>query len=90
MEEPGGFSPQGHKESGMTEQLNNNNRDSNPQESECRSACPTLCDPVDCSPWKSPGQNTGVGSLSLLQGIFPTQESTRGLLHCRWILNQLS
>ena len=34
--------------------------------------------------------NTGVGSLSLLQGIFPTQESNRGLLHCRQILNQLS
>ena len=28
------------------------------------------------SPWDSPGQNTGVGSLSLLQGIFPTQGST--------------
>ena len=42
------------------------------------------------SPWNSPGQNTGVGSLSLLQGIFPTQESNRGLLHCRWILYQLS
>ena len=36
------------------------------------------------------GQNTGVGSLSLLQGIFPTQESNWGLLHCRWILYQLS
>ena len=35
-----------------------------------------------CSPWNSPGQNTGVGSLSLLQGIFPTQESNWGLLHC--------
>ena len=35
-------------------------------------------------------QNTGVGSLSLLQRIFPTQESNRGLLHCRWILYQLS
>ena len=35
-------------------------------------------------------KNTGVGSLSLLQGIFPTQESNRGLLHCRWILYQLS
>ena len=32
----------------------------------------------------------GVGSLSLLQGIFPTQESNRGLLHCRQILYQLS
>ena len=36
------------------------------------------------------GQNTGVGSLSRLQGIFPTQESNRGLLHCRRILYQLS
>ena len=35
-------------------------------------------------------KNTGVGSLSLLQGIFLTQESNRGLLHCRWILYQLS
>ena len=43
-----------------------------------------------CSPWNSPGQNTGVGSLSLLQQIFPTQESHRGLLHCRHILYQLS
>ena len=41
-------------------------------------------------PWNSPGQNTGVGSLSLLQGIFPTQGSNPGLLHCRQILNQLS
>ena len=51
-------------------------------------SCLTLCDP--CSPWNSPGQNTGVGSLSLLQGIFPTQGSNPGLLHCRWILYQLS
>ena len=42
------------------------------------------------SPWKSPGQNTGVGSLSLLQGIFPTQGSNPALSHCRWILYQLS
>ena len=42
------------------------------------------------SPWNSPGQNTGVGSLSLLQGIFLTQGSNPGLLHCRWILYQLS
>ena len=34
--------------------------------------------------------NTGVGSLSLLHRIFPTQESNQGLLHCRWILYQLS
>ena len=38
------------------------------------------------SPWNSPGQNTRVGSLSLLQGIFPNQGSNQGLPHCRWIL----
>ena len=43
------------------------------------------------SPWNSPGQNTGVGSLSFLQGIFPTQGSNPHLPHCRWwILSQLS
>ena len=42
------------------------------------------------SPWNSPGQNTGAGSLSLLQGIFPTQGSNPGLLHCWQILYQLS
>ena len=42
------------------------------------------------SPWNSPGQISGVGSLSLLQQIFPTQGSNAGLLHCRWILYQLS
>ena len=41
-------------------------------------------------PRNSPGQNTGVGSLSFLQGIFPTQGSNPGLLHCWWILYQLS
>ena len=41
------------------------------------------------SPWNSPGQNTGVGSLSLLQGIFPTQRSNPGLLHYKQILYQL-
>ena len=35
-------------------------------------------------------KNTGVGSLSLLQRIFPAQESNQGLIHCRWILYQLS
>ena len=42
------------------------------------------------SSWNSLGQNTGVGSLSLLQGIFPTQGSNPGLPQCRWILHQLS
>ena len=38
------------------------------------------------SPWNSPDQNTEVGSHTLLQGIFPTQGSNPGLLHCRQIL----
>ena len=42
------------------------------------------------SPWNSPGQNTSMGNLSLLQGIFPTQGSNPGLWHCRQILYQLS
>ena len=42
------------------------------------------------SPWNSPGQNTGVGSLSLFQRIFPTQKSNPGLPHCRQIPYQLS
>ena len=42
------------------------------------------------TPWNSPGQNTGVGSLCLLQGIFPTQGLNPGLPHCRWILYHLS
>ena len=42
------------------------------------------------SPWNSPGQNSGVGSLSLLQWIFLIQELNWGLLHCRQILYQLS
>ena len=42
------------------------------------------------SPWNSPGQNTGVGSLSLHQGIFPTQRSNTGLPHYRWILYEPS
>ena len=42
------------------------------------------------SPWNSPGQNTGVGSLSLLQGLSPTQSLNLGLPHCRQLLYQLS
>ena len=54
-------------------------------------SCPTLCNPISLySPWNSSGKNTGVGSLSLLQGIFPTQGSNPGLPHCRQILYQLS
>ena len=60
-------------------------------------SCPTLCDPVDCSPpgyWlcpqNSPGKNTGVDSHSLLQGIFPTQELNPGLQHCKVIVIDMS
>ena len=49
--------------------------------------CPTLCNPMD-SPWNSPGQNTGLGSRSLLQGIVPTQGLNPGLPLCK--LYQLS
>ena len=47
---------------------------------------------ADSLPAEPPGKpkNTGMGSLSLLQGIFLTQELNQGLLHCRWILYQLS
>ena len=53
--------------------------------------CQTLCDPRGLdSPWNSPGKNTGVGSLSLPQRIFPTQGLNPGFLQCRQILYQLS
>ena len=54
------------------------------------SRSPTLwVDSLLSEPQEKP-KNTGVGSLSLLQRIFPTQESNQGLPHCRWILYQLS
>ena len=56
--------------------------------------CSTLCDLMEPTwllcPWTSPSKNTGVGSHSLLQWIFPTQGSKLALLHCRWILHLLS
>ena len=60
------------------------------------SVCPTLCHSMDCSPpgsnvhGDSPSKTTGVHCHGLLQGIFPTQESNPGLLHCRKILYSLS
>ena len=65
---------------------------SNECEHESRSVkCWTLCDPMDyILSWNSSGQNNGVGSLPLLQGIFPTQGLKPGLHHCRQILYQLS
>ena len=41
-------------------------------------------------PWDSPGKSTGEGCHALLQGIFPTQGSNPGLLHCRWAPHHLS
>ena len=55
-----------------------------------RTQVPQLwADSLPAEPQGKP-KNTGGGSLSLLQGIFPTQELNRGLLHCRRILYQLS
>ena len=60
-------------------------------ESESRSVVSDSLQPHGLhSPWNSPGQNTGMGSRSLLQGIFPTQGLKPGLPNCRHILNQLS
>ena len=59
-------------------------------------SCPTLCNPMDCSPpgssvhGDSPGKNTGVRCHALLQGIFPTQGSNPSLPHCGQILYHLS
>ena len=64
--------------------------------SEVTQSCPTLCDPTDCSLPGSPvhgnfpGKRIGVGCHFLLQGIFPTQVSNPGLLHCRQMLYPLS
>ena len=54
-------------------------------------SCLTLCDPMDYTVHGIlQARILGVGSFSLLQGIFPIQESNWGLLYCRWILYQLS
>ena len=59
-------------------------------------SCPSLCDPMDCSPpgssvhGDSPGKNTGMGFHALLQGTFPTQGLNPGLWHCRRIPYHLS
>ena len=53
-------------------------------------SCLTLWPHGLYNPWNSSGPDTGVGRLSLLQGIFPSQESNPGIPHCRWILYQLS
>ena len=59
-------------------------------------SCLTLCTLMDCRrpslsvQGDSPGKNTGVGCHALLQGVFPTQESSPGHLHCLQILYHLS
>ena len=53
-------------------------------------SCPILRPHGVYNPGNSPGQNTGVGSLSLMRGIFASQGSNPGLPHCRRILYQLS
>ena len=54
-------------------------------------SCVWLWDPMDYTVHgNSPGQTTGMGSLSFLQGIVPTQGSNPGLPPCRQILYQLS
>ena len=55
-------------------------------ESESLSVMFNFLQPMDCSPWNTLSWNTGVGSLSLLQGIFLTHGSNPGLPHCRQIL----
>ena len=51
-------------------------------------SCPTLRPHGLYSPWNSPSQNTGVGSLSLVRGIFPSQGFNPGLPRCKRILYQ--
>ena len=53
-------------------------------------SCPTLQPHGLYSPWNSPGWNTGVGSLSILWGIFQTQGLNPDIPHCRQIVYQLS
>ena len=66
-------------------------RVSSEAEIEKRSAVSSTLQPHGLySPWNSPGQNSGVGSCSLLQRIFLTQGSNPGLLCCKQILYQLS
>ena len=70
-----GYSPWGHKESDLTEQLSTHTQ--------------TVAHQAP-RPWDSPGKSTGVGCHALLRGIFPTQGSNPGVLYYRLILYQLS
>ena len=59
-------------------------------------SCPTLCNPMDCSPLgssddgDSPGKNSGVGCHALLERIFPIQRSNPVLPHCKQILYHMN
>ena len=85
-----GYSPWGHKELDMTQQLNTQARLK--VKVLVVQLGPTLCNPMDCSFSGSSvhgifsDKDTRVGSHSLPQGIFPTQGSNPGLPHCRQIL----
>ena len=71
--------------------VNHNSNEHKCSESESHSVVSDSLWPHELySPWNSPGQNTGVGSLSFFQQISPTQGSNPGLPHCRQILYQLS
>ena len=65
-------------------------------ESEVPQLCPILHDPMDLQPtrllhpWDFPGKSAGVDYHFLLQGVFLTEESKPGLLHCRQTLYHLS
>ena len=50
------------------------------KDAEVAQSCPTLCSPIDCC---LPGSSVQVGFHFLLQGVFPTEGSNLGLLHCR-------
>ena len=90
----------GIAETDTTQRLNNNNNNMCSTSSTrfiwallclVTQLCPTLCDPMNCGlpgssvRGDSPGKNTGMGSLSLLQEIFLTQKSNQGLMHCKQI-----
>ena len=90
-EELGGLQSTGRKESDMTATSLHFKR-----KKEKLLSRVWLCDHIDCSPhrllrpWDFPSKITGVGFNFLLQGIFPTQGSNPGLLHCRQMLYRLS
>ena len=79
-----GYSSWGRKESDMTERLHNSQQytEIKASESKSHSVVPDSLRPHGLySPWNSLDENTGMGSLSLLQGIFRTQGSNPCLSH---------